>query len=273
MTMPSGAERVNDVIGSDRSFGASNPIDSELLLARKVGVATTWAAAGAPSPTASVTPPRAEMAGGARSRPLIRALADLENLLIPIEARDRRLLHVAEPAVDLECRVRDAVRELSGEELRHRRLARERTPLVLEPGSFVHERAPGLDLGRHVGELEPDRRYERARLAQLLAVVCVREREIVCPLRQPDSQRGDRDAPAVEDLQELVEALAARSEQIVLGDRAVLERELACVGCTPAELLHRCRDRVAWRSVLDDDVRDLVDGGPRREGHTPGDVG
>src|SRR6188508_55572 len=129
MTMPSGAESVNDVIGSDRSLGASNAIDSELMLARKVGVATTCAAAGAASTRAAATPLQAEMASDDHPLHLIRALADLENLLIAVEPRDRSLLHVTEPAVDLECRVRDAVRELSGEELRHRRLAGERTPL------------------------------------------------------------------------------------------------------------------------------------------------
>jgi hypothetical protein len=41
---------------------------------------------------------------------LVRALADLEDLLIAVEARDRVLVHEAVAAVDLERPVRGAVR-------------------------------------------------------------------------------------------------------------------------------------------------------------------
>ena len=106
--------------------------------------------------------------------------------------------------MDLERRVRDAVRELARVELRHRGLARERPALVLQPRRLVDERAPGLDLGRHVRELELDRLERRDRLAELLALLRVREREVVGALREADAHRGDRDPPAVEDLEELL---------------------------------------------------------------------
>ena len=173
----------------------------------------------------------------------VRALADLEDLLVAEEPRDRRLLHEPVAPVDLQRCVRGPVREQSRVELRHRRLARERASLVLQPRRLVDERAARLDLGRHVGERELHRLELRDRLAELLALLRVRVREVVRALREPDAHRRHRDAAAVEDLEELLEAITARPEQIPLGHGDVLERELARVGGAPAELLHRRRSR------------------------------
>src|SRR5207302_10181945 len=49
---------------------------------------------------------------------LVRALADLEDLLVAVEPGDRGLVHVPVAAVDLERQVRDPVRQLAGVELR-----------------------------------------------------------------------------------------------------------------------------------------------------------
>src|SRR5262249_4960164 len=147
---------------------------------------------------------------------LVRTLADLEDLLVAVQARDRRLLHVPEPAVDLERRARHPIRELAREELRHRRLTCERPSLVLEPRRLVNERTPGFDLRRHVRELELDRLEPRDRLPELLALPGVREREVVRALRETDAHRGDRDPAAVEDLEELAEARAALAEEVAL---------------------------------------------------------
>src|SRR3954447_18772610 len=69
---------------------------------------------------ASGTPLRleAEEPGDDHSLYLVRALADLEDLLVAVEARDREFLGEAVAAVDLEGRVHDAVREDAGVELR-----------------------------------------------------------------------------------------------------------------------------------------------------------
>src|SRR5581483_3038514 len=50
---------------------------------------------------------------------LRRALADREDLRVAVEARDRRLFHVAVAAMHLQAYVRGAHRQLGGEELRH----------------------------------------------------------------------------------------------------------------------------------------------------------
>src|SRR5438128_3591070 len=186
---------------------------------------------------------------------LVRAFADLEDLLVAEEAGDRELVHEAVAAVDLQRRVGGAVREQAGIELRLRGREAEGLALVLEPGRAVDELASRFDFRRHVRERELHCLELRDRPAELLARLRVRAGEVVRALREPDAHRGDRDAAAVEDLHELPEALAARTEQIPLGHGAVLERELPRVGRMPAELVHRRRDLVAGCPVRDDDVR------------------
>src|SRR5579862_136068 len=160
---------------------------------------------------------------------LVRAFADLEDLLVAVEARDRELLHEAVAAVDLERGVDDAVRQQPGVELRLRRGEREVAALVLEPRGAVDELPAGVDLRRHVRELELDRLEIGDRLAELMPLLRVRERQVVRALRETDAHRCDRDAASVEDLHELPEAATAFAEEIALGHTASAEGELACV--------------------------------------------
>src|SRR3954452_6406260 len=132
--------------------------------------------------------------------------------------------------MDLQRPVRRAVRELTRVELRHRSGLAEIAALILLPRGFPDEVARRLDLGRHVDELLLYRLELRDGLAELLALLRVRVREVVRALREPDTHRGDGDAAAVEDLQELVEAVAARAEQVPLRHADLLERELTRVG-------------------------------------------
>ena len=57
-------------------------------------------------------------------------------------------------------------------------------------------------------------------LAERAALLGVGERLVERALREPDAHRGDADPADVEDLQELLEAAAARAEQVLLGDAA-----------------------------------------------------
>ena len=165
------------------------------------------------------------------------------------------------------------LRHLARVELRDRRLLRERPALVLEPGGLVREQPSGVDLDGHVGELELHRLEVGDRPAELLPLLRVRDGEVEGALREADGHRGDGDAAAVEDLEELVEPLAASAEEVRLGHRAALERELPRVGCPPAHLLHRLRDDVAGGAVGDDDVRHLAVAGEGGDRHAGGDVG
>ena len=147
------------------------------------------------------------MLGDHHALHLVGALADLQDLLVAVEARDRVLVHEAVAAVDLERPVRRAVRELARVELRHCRLACEGPALVLQPRRFDHHPAARLDLRRHVREPELDGLEAGDRLPELLALLRVRVGEVVGALREADAHRRDRDPAAVEDLEELVEAL------------------------------------------------------------------
>src|SRR5439155_21252365 len=107
---------------------------------------------------------------------------------------------------------RNAVRQLTCVELCLRRGEREVPPLVLQPRGAVDELPSRLDLDGHVGELELHGLEPGDRLAELAALMRVRIGEVVCALREADAHRGDGDPAAVEDLQELPEPLATRSE-------------------------------------------------------------
>src|SRR5215475_4132112 len=134
-----------------------------------------------------------EVAGDHHALDLVRSFADLQDLLVAVEPRDRRLLDESVPAVDLQRLVHDAVRQLAGVELRHRGLLREVAALVLEPRGLVDEVPSRLDLDGHVRELELDRLKARDRLPELLALLRVAEREVVRALREADAHRRHRD--------------------------------------------------------------------------------
>ena len=92
-------------------------------------------------------------------------------------------------------------------------------------------------------------------------------------LREPDAHRRDPDAADVEDVQELLEALAARAEQAVLRHAAVGEGQRPRVRRVPAHLAVRLALLVARRPVRHDQVGDLVVAGARRDADDAGDVG
>ena len=95
--------------------------------------------------------------------------------------------------------------------------------LVLQPRRAVHERAAGFDLGGDVRQLELHRLELRDRLPELSALARVGIGEVVRALRDPDAHRRDRDSAAVQDLEELVEPVPARTEQVRLRDGAIPE--------------------------------------------------
>src|SRR4051794_16421881 len=170
-------------------------------------------------------PLRAQRAGDHHLLYLVGALADREDLRVPVEAADRVLLDVAVAAVDLDGLVGRAYGQAARLELGLRRRQPERAAAVLEHGGLVDEQPRGLDLGRHVGELGLDRLIFGDRLAERLALLGVRERLVERPLRQPDAHRGHADPPAVERLEELLEAHAGRPEQVLLRHARAIERE------------------------------------------------
>ena len=161
----------------------------------------------------------AEAARDQQPLDLARALADLEDLRVPIEARHRRLVDIAVAAVDLHRVASRAHRDLARVELGHRGEVAERPALIPQRRGLVHKVSGILDGHRHVGALERDRLVAPDRAAEGVARAGVLHRHVEARLRQPDRERGDRDPTVVEDAQKRLEAFAARPSNCSSGTR------------------------------------------------------
>ena len=95
-------------------------------------------------------------------------------------------------------------------------------------------------------------------LAERAPLLGVGERLVERALREAEAHRRDADAADREHVQELREAVAARAEQALLGDAAVVEGQRPRVGGVPAHLAIRLALLVAGRAVGDEEVRDLA---------------
>ena len=98
----------------------------------------------------------------------------------------------------------------------------------------------------------------RDRLAERPALLRVGDRLVERALGEADAHRRDADPAAVEDVQELLEAVAAAAEQVRLRDAAVVEGERPRVRGVPAHLPVRLAGLVAGGAVGDDEVGDLL---------------
>src|ERR1700710_472 len=136
------------------------------------------------------------------------ALADQEQGRIAVEALDLVLLRVAVAAVDAEALLDALLAGLRGEQLGHPGLEVGARAGVLHPRRLAGDEAGGLDLGRHVGELELDRLVLGDRLAEGLALLRVAQGELEGALGDTDTAGGDVDAADLERVHHLAEALA-----------------------------------------------------------------
>ncbi len=208
---------------------------------------------------------------------LVGALADLEHLGVAVEARDRRLEHVAESAVDLDGFGRGLHREAARLQLRHRRFLEERLSRVPQVGGAVREPARRFQLGRDVGQLELDRLELRDRLPELLAVARVVEREVEHRLGEAEGERGDRDAPDLECAQELAEPHRRIADEVIFGNEYVVEEQFARVEPAPPDAAQLRAHREAVRVLLDHEARErrlpAGRGRPRQQRHTERHVG
>src|SRR6185295_7054148 len=136
---------------------------------------------------------------------------------------------------------------LRGEQLRHPGLEVGALARVLHPRRLARKEASGLDLGRHVGELELDRLVLGDRLAEGLALLAVAEGELQGALGDADATGGDVDAADLERVHHLDEALAdprLLAAQHALGRAAVaVVDELGRLDALVAHLLELGWDR------------------------------
>ena len=137
---------------------------------------------------------------------------------------------------------------------------------------YVSSRAASISVAMSAS-LRLDRLELADRLAERLPLLRVLQRLVQRSLGESDAHRRDADASAVEDLQELAEAPAARAEQVRCRNTAAVEAQRPGIRCVPAHLAIRLGLLVARRAVLDDEVGDLVVARARGDRHVSRDVG
>src|SRR3990172_1579873 len=187
---------------------------------------------------------------------LARSLADLRELRVPEHPLDRVVRDVAVPAVNLDRLVRYEGGHLARVQLRHGGLLLEREATVLAPRGVPDERPRRVDPHRHVRDHELDRLVVRDRLAELDAILRVRDGGLEGALRNPDRHRADADPAAVEEEERVHEALVLLSEKRVPGHLALREEDLRGGAPPHAELVLDLPDRQARVSALDDERAD-----------------
>jgi hypothetical protein len=147
---------------------------------------------------------------------------------------------------------------LAGVELGLRGEARDAAPAVHRLGGGVGEALGGGDGGGHLGERELDRLEAGDRLAELVALLGVGASRVEGALGGAETERGDRDAPAVEDLERLDEAFADVTQQAVLAGKAVLHDHLGGVRGPDAELVLLLAGAEAFHPLVEHEGGDVV---------------
>ena len=126
-------------------------------------------------------------------------------------------------------------------------------PPVLPHGRLEREEARRLDARGHVGEGELDGLELGDDLSEGHPLFGVPEGRLVGALSAAEGERGDGDAPAVEDLERVREPVPHLAQAVLVGEEAVLEDELARIGGAEAELVLLLAVLEARRPLLHDE--------------------
>ncbi len=160
--------------------------------------------------------------------------------------------------MDLHGFVRDANGDLGGEQLGHGGFLGDALAPILHPSGAIGEQARGVDLGRHVGQLVLNGLKFGNGPAELFARFGIFERGFVCALRRADGQRGDGNAPAVENPQAIDESFAHFSEHLRIREPAIGEQHLAGGAGAHAQLVFLLADSESRKALFEDEGRDAV---------------
>src|SRR2546422_9724485 len=189
---------------------------------------------------------------------LERAAADREHARVAHHPFERQRAAVAGGAVDLQRLARHLLRRLRGERLGLRRLQDVGEAVAGARGRAVDHEARGVDLDRHVRELPADALEVADGPAELLAHRRVGEGLLVRALGEPERDGGRAEALAVVGGHQLLEAVAGTDEEIVAGDLAALEVQLALGDSAQAHHEFAASDAEAGRVALDEDAADAL---------------
>src|SRR5580704_9046525 len=190
---------------------------------------------------------------------LVGAFEDLVNAQVAQIALDGKVLQVAVAAMQLQRLVDDLEPDVGRKALAHRRgLGRLGRLGVEQEGRAPDQEPRGVELGRHVGQLELRRLEVGDRLAELLALDDVARRGFEAGTGAAQRTGADIDAPAIETGHGDLEAVALRPQPV--GDRhlAVFEDHRRRRLAVPAELLFLLAEGKAGRSSLDDQRGDAA---------------
>src|SRR5580700_11571550 len=186
------------------------------------------------------------------------SLANLEDLGVPVEAGDRELVHEAVPAEHLGGGARVVHGRVRRGQLGDRGLLLDRLAGHQPGGRVIPGQPGGVGPRLHVGDGELDRLVLVKTVAERLALAGVPDALVHAALGQAGGQRGDRHPARIEDLQELGVAPAALAEQVLRGDAAVREGQLARVGGEPSDLGVFLARHETGCSVRNNDRTDLL---------------
>ncbi len=165
---------------------------------------------------------------------LAHALVDVDDVGVADELRDLVLLHVAVAAVQVQPLVGAKEGRLGGGVLRQRRVHPAVLIALLDLHGRLHEgHLRQFHLFPHGHERFPHDGHVAEPLAELLALAGVLEGEIECPAGKPHADGGHHGTGEVEDVDEVLEALAAIPDDLALVDDNILEGD----GCRVGEVL------------------------------------
>src|ERR1700722_7301569 len=185
---------------------------------------------------------------------LVGSLADLKYLRVAVEAGDVTVQHVAGPAEDLH-RLADHGRgDPARLQLGHGGLLPERLARVAQRGGAVGEPPGGLDLRRHVGELELNRLETGDRAAELLAALRVGQGHPQRAGGGAERERRDRDPPDFQGAEELGESAARLAYHLAVGNPDAAEKQVPGFQALPADTAQLRPERVARCPLLDDEA-------------------
>src|SRR5580700_3520228 len=199
---------------------------------------------------------------------LAGAFANGAQLDVAIELFDRIVLGETVTAVDLHRLVGGAHRNFGSKQFGHGRLLGDALPVILHPTGAIREQARGVDLSGHVGELVLNGLKLRDGPAELDALLGVFERSLISALRGADRERGDGNAPAIQNAQAVDESLALLAQQLRFGHTAIGEYHFTGGAGAHAELVFLLAELKTGNAFFKDERGNAVVGrGAVRDRH------
>ena len=183
---------------------------------------------------------------------------------VPPEHFQWQLVHQPHAPQDLDRLIRHPLRHLRAEELGHGRIAIGHGSPGVFVGDMDGEQIGGLQLGRHIGQLEADALEAADGLAELLAGRRPLGGDLQRPFGLAAAIRRDQDPGIGQPLAGLLEALALLAQDVAGGDPAVAEGKLVIVVAAVGDRARAAAYLESLGPDIDQEGGDLLAGPARR---------